>query len=158
ALLIDLGGGSCELTLSEDGHIAEMVSLPIGAVRLTQTFLHSDPPRKNELEQMRALIQREIARVRSRVLDARVQTLIATSGTAAALSNYYSGRGDDPSKPAAVPQDGLSKIARDLSKRNLAQRQALRGIGTKRAEIIVAGAMVFAELLELCELRSFRYL
>ena len=40
ALLIDLGGGSCELTLSVSGHIDDMVSLPIGAVRLTQTFLH----------------------------------------------------------------------------------------------------------------------
>src|SRR5579883_1238333 len=38
ALLIDLGGGSCELTLSLSGRIEDMVSLPIGAVRLTQTF------------------------------------------------------------------------------------------------------------------------
>ena len=158
ALLMDLGGGSCELTISDRGHIAEMVSLPIGAVRLTQTFLHSDPPRKRELEQMRGLIQREISRVQKRVLDADVQTAIATSGTAAALSNYYSGRGDDPSKPAAVPQPALSKIAKDLSKRSLAQRQALRGIGLKRAEIIVAGSMVYSELLEMCELGSFRYL
>lgn len=158
ALLIDLGGGSCELTLSDHGHIAEMVSLPIGAVRLTQTFLQSDPPRKRELEQMRALIQREISRVQKRVLEAEVQSVIATSGTAAALSNYYSGRGDDPSKPAAVPQEALSKIAKELSKRSLAQRQALRGIGPRRAEIIVAGSMVYSELLEMCELSSFRYL
>ncbi len=158
ALLIDLGGGSCELTLSDQGHIAEMVSLPIGAVRLTQTFLQSDPPRKRELEQMRGLIQREISRVQARVLEAEVQTAIATSGTAAALSNYYSGRGDDPSKPAAVPQEALSKITKDLSKRDLVQRQALRGIGPRRAEIIVAGSMVYSELLEMCELRSFRYL
>ena len=158
ALLIDLGGGSCELTLSEQGHIVEMVSLPIGAVRLTKIFLHADPPRKNELEQMRALIQREIARVQARVIEAQVQKVIATSGTAAALSNFYSGRGDYPSKPAAVPAPALSTIAKDLSKRTLEQRQALRGIGPKRAEIIVAGAMVFSELLEMCELRNFRYL
>ena len=49
ALLIDLGGGSCELTISVSGHIEDMVSLPIGAVRLTQTFMHHDPPKKNEL-------------------------------------------------------------------------------------------------------------
>ena len=53
ALLIDLGGGSCELTLSISGHIEDMVSLPIGAVRLTQTFLHHDPPKRAELQQMR---------------------------------------------------------------------------------------------------------
>ena len=37
SLLIDLGGGSCELTVSERGHIREMVSLPLGAVRLTRS-------------------------------------------------------------------------------------------------------------------------
>ncbi len=160
ALLIDLGGGSCELTLSDHGHIAEMVSLPIGAVRLTQTFVHSDPPRKNELEQMRGLIQREIARVQRRVIEAKVQAVLATSGTPAALSALYSERGEeaDSSKSPAVPQAAISKITKELSRRNLAQRQALRGIGPKRAEIIIAGAMVFSELLEMCELRNFRYL
>src|SRR5580693_8935206 len=38
-LMIDLGGGSCEITLSDQGRIREMVSLPLGAVRLQQEFL-----------------------------------------------------------------------------------------------------------------------
>ncbi len=71
ALLIDLGGGSCELTLTVSGHIEDMVSLPIGAVRLTQTFLHHDPPKKNELEQMRGFVQREISRIQRRIRDAK---------------------------------------------------------------------------------------
>src|SRR5260221_5801253 len=48
-LLMDLGGGSCELTLSEKGHVKEIVTLPLGAVRLTQEFIHHDPPTKAEL-------------------------------------------------------------------------------------------------------------
>src|ERR1035438_1252616 len=71
ALLIDLGGGSCELTLTVSGHIEDMVSLPIGAVRLTQTFLHHDPPKKNELDQMRGFVQREISRIQKRILGAK---------------------------------------------------------------------------------------
>ena len=94
ALLIDLGGGSCELTLSLAGHIAEMISLPIGAVRLTQTFLHHDPPKKAELEQMRGIIQREVSRIQKRIMDARLQIAIATSGTPAALSSLYAARND----------------------------------------------------------------
>ncbi len=43
-LLLDLGGGSCELTLSRDGKIRDTVSLPLGAVRLTSEFLRHDPP------------------------------------------------------------------------------------------------------------------
>lgn len=160
ALLVDLGGGSCELTLSISGHIDDMISLPIGAVRLTQTFLLHDPPKKTELEQMRSLIDREISRIQKRILAARVQMTIATSGTSAALSGLYAAkmRGYDETKPHTVPHAAVSKLLKDLSRRNLAERQALPGIGPRRAEIIIAGAMVFAELMDLCRLRSFRYL
>ncbi|MGB8889765.1 MAG: Ppx/GppA phosphatase family protein [Candidatus Korobacteraceae bacterium] len=160
ALLVDLGGGSCELTLSISGHIADMVSLPIGAVRLTQTFLHHDPPWRMELEQMRGVIQREVSRIKKRVIDARLQIAIATSGTPAALSGLYAAklRGYDESKPQTVPKAAVASQLEILSKRNLAQRRAMPGIGPRRAEIIVAGAMVFAELMQLCKLRSFRYL
>jgi exopolyphosphatase / guanosine-5'-triphosphate,3'-diphosphate pyrophosphatase len=157
ALLIDLGGGSCELTISNLGHISDMVSLPIGAVRLTQTFLHHDPPRKNELEQMRALVRREIARIQTRIREAKVQTAVATSGTPAALSGLYRAKVDE-SKPHTVPHEGISKILKELSKRNLEQRRALPGIGPRRAEIIIAGAVVFSELMDMCSLRAFRYL
>jgi exopolyphosphatase / guanosine-5'-triphosphate,3'-diphosphate pyrophosphatase len=160
ALLIDLGGGSCELTLSVAGHIVDMVSLPIGAVRLTQTFLHNDPPRRAELQQMRAVIQREVSRIKKRIIDAKVQVTIATSGTPAALSGLYAAkvRGYDESKPHTVPQSAVATLSQKLSRRNLSQRRTLPGIGPRRAEIIVAGAMVFAELMQLCKLRSFRYL
>jgi exopolyphosphatase/guanosine-5'-triphosphate,3'-diphosphate pyrophosphatase len=160
ALLIDLGGGSCELTVSLNGHIAEMVSLPIGAVRLTQTFLHDDPPRRIELEQMRAVIRREVSRIKQRIIAAKPQVTIATSGTPAALSSFYAAkrRGYDESKPQTVPQPAVASLLKKLAKKNLTQRQELPGIGPRRAEIIVAGAMVFAEMMELCKLRSFRYL
>jgi exopolyphosphatase/guanosine-5'-triphosphate,3'-diphosphate pyrophosphatase len=51
-LMIDLGGGSCELTVSRQGHIRDTVSLPLGAVRLTDEFLRHDPPRKGELKRL----------------------------------------------------------------------------------------------------------
>ena len=43
-VLIDLGGGSCEITLSDGGRIKSMASLPLSAVRLQQEFLPNDPP------------------------------------------------------------------------------------------------------------------
>src|SRR6266516_6203933 len=85
-LMIDLGGGSCELTISKNGHIQETVSLPLGAVRLTNDFLHLDPPRNSEMRQLRSLIRREIGRIAQRITKARPGIVIATSGTAEALS------------------------------------------------------------------------
>ena len=65
-LMIDLGGGSCELTVSRNGHIRETVSLPLGAVRLTNEFLAHDPPRKAELQGLRGFVAREVGRVAGR--------------------------------------------------------------------------------------------
>src|SRR5881394_3445119 len=86
-LMIDLGGGSCELTVSKKGHIQETVSLPLGAVRLTNDFLHHDPPRKPEMRQLRGFIAREIGRIAERITKARPKVVIATSGTAEALAS-----------------------------------------------------------------------
>ena len=86
SLMIDLGGGSCELTVSENGHIRDAASLPLGAVRLTDEFLRHDPARKGELKRMRGFVAREVNRVTKRITAARVKNVIATSGTAAALA------------------------------------------------------------------------
>ena len=85
-LLIDLGGGSCELTLSEKGHIKEIVTLPLGAVRLTQEFIRHDPPTKPELKRLHDFIVQEAATSSRKITRAAVHAVIATSGTAAALA------------------------------------------------------------------------
>jgi exopolyphosphatase/guanosine-5'-triphosphate,3'-diphosphate pyrophosphatase len=81
-LLIDLGGGSCELTVSLHGQIESIYSLPLGAVRLTRVFLQHDPAKKRELQQLKGFIEEEIGRVERELASARVQMTVATSGTA----------------------------------------------------------------------------
>lgn len=154
-LLFDLGGGSCELTTSIAGQIQHMVSLPLGAVRLTREFLRHDPPKKNELERLREFVAEEIARFQGRATAADVHMAIATSGTAAALAGVYTSRVE--SKPTTVPRMAVVKLVAELAKRTAAGRATMPGIGTRRAEIIVAGAVVFAELLTRLKLPSFRY-
>ena len=61
-LLIDLGGGSCEITLSEHKRIKETISVPLGAVRLTEDFLSADPAPADGLARMRQWIARELRR------------------------------------------------------------------------------------------------
>jgi exopolyphosphatase / guanosine-5'-triphosphate,3'-diphosphate pyrophosphatase len=85
-LLVDLGGGSCEITLSDRKHIKETISLPLGAVRLTEKFLQTDPASAEDLARMRQFIARELREARSRIQPENVTLVIATSGTAAALS------------------------------------------------------------------------
>lgn len=155
-LLMDLGGGSCEITVSVDRQIRDIVSLPLGAVRLTREFLQHDPPKKKELEQLRAFIAEEVGRVERRMKRAGAQVAIATSGTAAALAALYAARADVES--STVPRKVVIQLAAKLSRAGIEQRRAMPGIGPRRAEIIIAGANVYSELLTRLNLASFRYL
>jgi len=154
-LLIDLGGGSCELTFSEKGHIKELVTLPLGAVRLTQEFIHHDPPNKEELKRLHGFIVQEVAHVSRQILRANASSVIATSGTAAALAG--AAQSLKLRRGGSVSQVVAAKLAKRLAKLTGRQRAAIKGINPKRAQIIVAGAAVYAHVLHACGLKGFRY-
>lgn len=155
-LLIDLGGGSCELIVSNRGQIEKLYSLPLGAVRLTREFLRHDPPTDTELDQMSSYIGEEVGRLRQKLTEHKIMHVAATSGTPAALSELYNTTQEEPREE--VPRAALFRLTHKLSTLNTVQRRSLQGIGLRRAEIIVAGAHVFAELFTALDLASFRYL
>jgi len=157
-LMIDLGGGSCELTISRNGHIEETVSLPLGAVRLTNEFLHHDPPRKSEMRQLRGFIAREIRRIAERITGAGPKSIIATSGTAEALARVcHKLYRTKSQRSMTVSRLQMRRITKMLAGLSLDERRKIEGIGLRRAEIVIAGSVVFAELLEHCKLSGFRY-
>jgi exopolyphosphatase/guanosine-5'-triphosphate,3'-diphosphate pyrophosphatase len=156
-LMIDLGGGSCELTVSDRNRIRETVSLPLGAVRLTSEFLAHDPPRKSELKQLRGFADREVGRIASRIVAAHVSQVIATSGTAAALHDVARDVAFTNRRTIPVTQRAMKRIVKQLCRLSVAERAKVKGIGPRRAEIIIAGAVVYATLMERCRLRAFRY-
>lgn len=156
-LMFDLGGGSCEVTISEHGHIREMFSLPLGAVRLTQEFLIHDPPKSKEIERMREYIAEQVNRVAPSIRKYRVDLAIATSGTAAALAGAVRALEGRSKYAHTVSRSMTTKLARELAGKSVAARTQFPGIGPRRAEIIVAGAFVFAELMAHYGLPSFQY-
>ena len=159
-LLVDLGGGSCEFTVSVQGHIQSMHSLPLGAVRLSEEFLNHDPPKKREIERLQGFIRKEINRIIEQVAAVRVEGALATSGTALALSElggYKKYAALASGKRGVTSTAGIAHMAEDLGKLPLEARKRLPGIGPRRAEIIVGGAMVFAEFLSRLRLPGFRY-
>jgi exopolyphosphatase/guanosine-5'-triphosphate,3'-diphosphate pyrophosphatase len=169
-LMIDLGGGSCEITLSDQGRIREMVSLPLGAVRLQQEFLQTDPPAKGDIARLKKFIRRELMKAERKMGIPRVSLVIATSGTAAALAessasvtkNTAAAKNKRSKKKVPVQKDFASAelvraIADRLAKMNNAERAAFPGINERRSEIIIGGAQVYAELLERLALKGFRY-
>src|SRR5215472_11670799 len=124
ALLIDLGGGSCELTLSRRSHIETTASLPLGAVRLTNEFLHQDPPRKSEIKRLCGFVAREVARVAKKIVSAHPSEVIATSGTAAALvaAARHMRKG---ARTSTISRTEMRRIAKLICRLLIAERQKI---------------------------------
>jgi len=168
-LLIDLGGGSCEVTVSDGGRVKSIVSLPLGAVRLQQEFLQVDPPMKDDVARLKQYIERELQRGERKLGKPHVALVIATSGTAAALAEASLAvsvklpvRKTVPKsfvrvKPQEATTTEVRRLADKLVKMTNAQREAVPGIGPRRSEIIIGGALVYASLLERFALKGFRY-
>jgi len=159
-LLLDIGGGSAELILSEGGRMVEAFSKPLGALRLTEVFLKSDPPNERELRRMRRYIQERIAGPVSRFGAERVDRMIATSATAAAavcaVNHVRRSRRDRADRlQATAPQ--LRQLLAEVSSRSAAERSKITGIGPKRAEIIVAGVAVLHEVIQELNLNRLYY-
>ena len=149
-LIADVGGGSTELILSENGHIVESYSKPLGAVRLTELFLKSDPPDPRELLRMQRYIVERISGAVARFGATKIDRLIATSSTAAAIvcavNRVRRSRRDLADRlPATAAQIG--RLYQQVSTASLEGRRGITGIGPRRAEIIVAGVSVLHQVI-----------
>jgi exopolyphosphatase/guanosine-5'-triphosphate,3'-diphosphate pyrophosphatase len=159
-LIIDVGGGSCEVILSENGRLATAFSKPLGAVRLTEAFLRNDPPTEQDLHRLEKSIDERLTAPVNRISPG-FDRVIATSATAAAIVSAVNRvprvrREEADHLRATTPQ--IRKFFKDIRVRNLEQRRHVSGIGPRRAEIIIAGTAVFLRALELFRHPSLYYL
>jgi exopolyphosphatase/guanosine-5'-triphosphate,3'-diphosphate pyrophosphatase len=142
-LLVDIGGGSTELVLGGPGGVAAAESLQIGCVRLTERFLHGDPPSRDELA--------ACARYARSVLPAlRPSSAIGVAGTVTTLAALDLGLA--AYDPARIHRHRISRTAvREqldrLAGMTLADRERIPGVEPGRAAVIVAGAVILAEVL-----------
>ncbi len=159
-LILDVGGGSAELILSERGELVEAFSKPLGAVRLTEAFLKSDPPAPLDLHRMHEYIEEKLAAPLRRIGTGPFDRMIATSATAAAIvcavNRVARSRREEADRLKATVQQ-VRAFSKEVSAVDLAHRAKIQGIGPRRAEIIVAGAAVFRRALELFHRPSLHY-
>jgi len=159
-LIVDVGGGSAELILSDHGELVEAFSKPLGAVRLTESFLKSDPPAALELHRMYEYIEEKLATPLRRIGTGPFDRMIATSATAAAIvcavNRVGRARREEADRLKASVQQ-VRKFYREVSSVDFAHREKIQGLGPRRAEIIVAGAAVFRRAMELFQRPSLHY-
>lgn len=164
-LNIDIGGGSTELSMAHDGVPAELFSLKLGAVGLTERFITTDPVKPKELralkEEVRAALQRPARELRG----ARWQQATGTSGTCLALGEILKLRrlhAADQRERGAQPAGAEISLARlmrlneTLAGMNVAQRREQPGISAQRAEIIIAGGQILEGTMRALVIETLR--
>ena len=148
AAIIDIGGGSLELALSADGLLERLLSLPLGAIRMTEEFL-SDGKRKG-LTRLRKYARRKLEK-NLPISDWRGSRVICSGGTATNLAGILLARGGMESARTVhgtvVPRVDLEHIVDVLYNMSSGERQGVAGLNPVRADIIVAGLAVIAEVV-----------
>jgi exopolyphosphatase / guanosine-5'-triphosphate,3'-diphosphate pyrophosphatase len=160
SLIVDVGGGSAELIVSQDGQLVDSVSKPLGAVRLTEMFLQSDPPKPVELQRLHAYIDEKLTPFYRTHGSEKFQRTIVTSATAAAVIsavNQVARSKRDDADRQCVRAAQVEELYAALTRCDLASRRKMTGIGPRRAEIIIAGTAVFLRALEIFGLKSLCY-
>src|SRR5260370_18660684 len=159
-LMIDIGGGSAELILSEHGRMAQAFSKPLGALRLKEVFLKSDPPDPRELHRMEEYIQERIVDAVKRFGNSPYDRAIATSATAAAVIcavNRVPRAKRETADRLRATMSQVRTFYRDASTRTLASRRNIPRIGPKRAVIIFPGVAMLLQVLRQFRLTKLCY-
>lgn len=161
-VVIDIGGGSTEVILG-DGHKPRFLSsTKVGAVRLTREFIHHDPPTDSEIAYLQAFIhgklERSIEELQQQLQPDEAIQLVGTSGTIEALAAIHAQDvlGSEPAtlNGYRIPYSDLQGIVKRLQTLKTSDRRDLPSMSERRAEIIVAGALVLQEAMVLLKADS----
>jgi exopolyphosphatase / guanosine-5'-triphosphate,3'-diphosphate pyrophosphatase len=142
-MVMDIGGGSIELTRFGDRMLLESWTLPLGALRLSDRFLTSDPPTSRQVEALREHAHSTVAEAGIQALQTDEQ-VVGTGGTIRNLAKM-----DRNARRYPIPRLHGYLLTRrrvqDLSEllisRPLSRRRAISGLNADRADSIVGGVL-----------------
>ena len=149
-LLVDVGGGSTEFIAGTDEPTG-LCSIDIGCVRLTEQYLHGDPPTPEELSQAVTVVRDHLADVDRLVPDARrARTLVGTAGTVwtmAAIELGVDAARSDLIDHFVLTRTAAEDVSRTLATEPIARRRHNPGLDSGRVDVIVGGAIVVVGVL-----------
>ena len=155
-VVMDIGGGSLELALAADGVLDDLVSLPFGALRLTERYLRGGSGPK-AVEKLRRHVRDALKNVLPR-RDWRGAQVIGSGGTFTNLAGIHlARRGMLVARnvhATAVPREEVEHILDMLAAMPADERGGVTGLNPERSDIIVAGIAVVAEVMARLEARD----
>ncbi len=159
-LAVDIGGGSSEVILASEGQISHSISLDLGAVVLSHQHFAQRIPTLREVENLKAEISHQIKSIPAKMKNLKYELAIASSGTAKTLatvnqiqSNFS--LGNKVYNPAFTSKD-LAQVVEQLSQLRCPKK--IRDhflLSKKRAEVLLAGALILQEISLLFEVENW---
>lgn len=146
-LVFDIGGGSTELILGDAAGVGRYKSLDIGAVRLFERFLPSDPPTPAEIDAARQFASDAFATFPLPDAPLLVAGIGGTALNIAAVTQDASQTEPDSIHGATLSAAEVSSALARFASVPLTERRAIPGLDPKRADVIVAGALILDTLL-----------
>lgn len=152
AVVVDIGGGSVELTLGTAARVRLARSFKLGVIRLTERFVRSDPIAPRDVRRMVKHIRTELAPDAARISKAGFDRVIGTSGTILSLGTVAAGEmlaGPEDLRNFTVAAKQIKRLRKLLVTQTLEERLRLPGLDPRRADLAVAGAIVLDTVLSL---------
>ncbi len=149
ALLVDVGGGSTELTYLDRGKSVFSISLPLGTVRLLETYLRG--PSAITTDRARLLsegIDRAFAEAIPHLGHLPIDLVIGTGGNLETLCDLCPMPGGAGGVPRAVDVGAMRALLAELSTLNDEERRTKYGLRPDRADTIVPAASIFLRAAE----------
>lgn len=159
--VVDVGGGSTEVVAGiSGGEVSFSHSFDIGCRRVTERFLHDDPPAANELAEARAWICETMAPYFSEIAQAgfspsRLVAVAGTATTVVAIRERMACYDTTRVNGAVVSRADLDDVYDKLRRVPLEQRRQIAGLDPGRAPVITAGMVILQAILDLAGLDSF---
>jgi len=149
-LVVDIGGASTELMVGTET-LDFAVSLPFGAVNLTEAELHRDPPRPEELTNAISLVSDAVDDVAHNYpLIGHVERVVGVAGTIVTVAAVEVGQKTfDPSAlhKLKLSREAVEDVFRTLATERLSDRVFNPGLPRDRADIIVGGCCVLVAVM-----------
>ncbi len=161
-IIIDIGGGSTELILGDSHEPRTLSSTKIGAVRLTAEFIPNNPVSDLAFIYLQAFVRGQLERaiddIKANLQPGEIPNMVGTAGTIETLAAILNldKNGNVPTRIHGfqIHLHELRNLTNRLRRMTIAERMTIEGLSDRRAEIIVAGAVVLQEAMSMLGMTS----
>jgi exopolyphosphatase/guanosine-5'-triphosphate,3'-diphosphate pyrophosphatase len=152
AVVIDIGGGSVEVTLGTATEMKLGKSFKVGVIRLSERFVKSDPLSDRDERRLVKHLHKEMGPYLDQIAQRGFDRVIGTSGTIlslGALAAAEKGRGLPPEdlRNLKVSAKAIHRVRKDLVGVDITERLAMPGLDPRRADLNVAGSVLLDTIL-----------